>query len=89
MAKKNVPDMNVGMFTKEQVLKSKRFENRQDLLNAILTKEKLYNMDEVQTMLDEYLKGKKLLVKYKIAPCKIVMILHGACILSYYFWIYR
>ena len=58
MAKKNVPDMNVGMFTKEQVLKSKRFENRQDLLNAILTKEKLYNMDEVQTMLDEYLKGK-------------------------------
>ena len=58
MAKKSVPDMNVGKFTKEQILKSKRFEDRRDLLNAILIENELYNMANVQTMLDEYLKGK-------------------------------
>ena len=61
MAKKKTvetPQKTSGVFTKEQILKSKRFENRRDLLNAVLKEDTLYNMDEVQTMLDEYLKGK-------------------------------
>jgi hypothetical protein len=54
--KKDVP--SVGTFSKEKILKSKRFEDRRDLLNAVLKENELYSMDDVQTMLDEYLKGK-------------------------------
>jgi hypothetical protein len=59
MAKKKTVETPVsGGFTKEKILKSKRFEDRRDLLNAVLKENELYSMDDVQTMLDEYLKGK-------------------------------
>ena len=45
-------------FTKEQILKSVMFENRRDLLTALLVDDKTYTLDAVNKILDKYMKGK-------------------------------
>ncbi len=44
-------------FTKEQHVKSKRYETRPDLLNAILKDGQSYSVDEVETRIKEFGKG--------------------------------
>lgn len=46
------------LFTKEQLLASKRFQTRRDLLNALLFSEKQYTIGEVEQSIEQYLKGK-------------------------------
>lgn len=46
------------LFTKEQLLASKRFQTRRDLLNALLSSEKQYTIGEVERSIEQYLKGK-------------------------------
>lgn len=46
------------LFTKEQLLTSKRFQNRRDLLNALLSSEKQYTIEAVEQSIEQYLKGK-------------------------------
>ena len=45
-------------FSKEQLVKSKKFSGQQDLLNTILEDDKQYTLDEVVSMVEKYLKGK-------------------------------
>ena len=45
-------------FSKEQLVKSKKFSGKQDLLNTILEDDKQYTLDEVVSMVEKYLKGK-------------------------------
>lgn len=44
-------------FTKENILKSKRYQNRKDLLNVIL-EDKEYSFSEVDALIDKFMKGK-------------------------------
>lgn len=43
-------------FTKEQILKSKKFKNRVDLIRVILQDNKSYTLEEVQKEIDKFMK---------------------------------
>ncbi|HBF5742005.1 TPA: hypothetical protein MIY32_003074 [Clostridioides difficile] len=44
-------------FTKEQIVNSKKYVNRKDLLNAILEENELYSFSEVEDMINNFMKG--------------------------------
>ncbi|HHI5792494.1 TPA: hypothetical protein ACP6IR_002268 [Clostridioides difficile] len=44
-------------FTKEQIVNSKKYVNRKDLLNAILKENELYSFSEVEEMINKFMKG--------------------------------
>ncbi|HBF9455748.1 TPA: hypothetical protein KO322_003663 [Clostridioides difficile] len=44
-------------FTKEQIVNSKKYVNRKDLLNAILKENDLYSFSEVEDMINKFMKG--------------------------------
>ena len=45
-------------YTKEQILLSYKYAKRRDLLNALLDDGKEYTLNEVDSMMDKFLKGK-------------------------------
>ena len=45
-------------FTKDQLLASKRYANRKDLIGALLVDGKEYTTDAVDALIEKYLKGK-------------------------------
>ena len=45
-------------FSKEQLLKSQRYHERRDLLTALLKDGKQYSHVDVQTLIDDFMKGK-------------------------------
>ncbi|MGL4791512.1 MAG: hypothetical protein ACRCW1_08905 [Anaerotignaceae bacterium] len=47
-----------GGFTKEQLLKSKRYCHLKDLFNAIFEDGKIYTHDEVEKKIKEFKKGR-------------------------------
>lgn len=44
-------------FTKEQILTFKRYKHRKDLLNVLLDDVKAYTTDEVDALIDNFMKG--------------------------------
>ena len=44
-------------FTKVQLRASKRYAEKQDLINALLEDDKTYTIDEVDALIEKYLKG--------------------------------
>ena len=49
---------NVPTLTKDQLMASKRYQNKVDLVDALLVDEKVYTLDEVDKIIDSFLKGK-------------------------------
>lgn len=47
-----------SMFTKEQILASKRYANRRDVLATILVDGKQYTLGKVDSLLEKFMKGK-------------------------------
>lgn len=45
-------------FTKESFLQSERYANHRDLLSALLLENKTYTTEQVDKMIEKYLKGK-------------------------------
>ncbi len=45
-------------FTKAKILKCKRYSYRVDLLGVLLTDGEAYTFDEVDTLLENFMKGK-------------------------------
>lgn len=43
-------------FTKSQILKSKRYRDRVDLINALLKDDVKYSLEEVDKMIDKFMK---------------------------------
>lgn len=43
------------LFSKEQILKSNRFKNKRDVLNALLKDDKRYKLSDVESKLKEFL----------------------------------
>lgn len=61
MSKKEKTNSNVVepiTFAKEKIVKFKRYRNRIDLLKALLDDNKAYTMDEVDALIDNFMKGK-------------------------------
>ncbi|NLY47184.1 MAG: hypothetical protein GX053_14530 [Tissierella sp.] len=54
---KLVFDKTENRFTKQQVLASKKLSYSRDLINAILKEDETYTLKEVETKINEYLKG--------------------------------
>lgn len=44
-------------FTKKNILKSKKYQNRKDILNVLL-EDKEYSFSEVDALIDKFMKGK-------------------------------
>lgn len=49
---------SAAKFSKEQLLKSRRYANRRDLLGALLSDEKRYTLKEVDAAIKTFMKGK-------------------------------
>lgn len=45
-------------YTKDQILLSGKYTKRRDLINALLEEDKEYTIDEVDAVMDKFLKGK-------------------------------
>ena len=61
MAKKKTEEINqetVISYSKKQILDSKKYKNRRDALGAILADGKEYTLEEVDALLEKFMKGK-------------------------------
>ena len=58
MANKKTETKQEVLFTKEQILVSKKYSNRRDVLGAILTDNKTYTLEQVDSLLEKFMKGK-------------------------------
>ncbi len=45
-------------FTKQQIMTSKKFKNRVDLINTLLKENELYTINEVEEKINKFLKRK-------------------------------
>lgn len=52
------PKMEEQTFSKKQILASKRYADLRDLVSAFLEDGKCYTLDEVDKMIEQYMKGK-------------------------------
>ena len=52
------PVSNVPVFTKERILTFQRYANRRDLLSILLKDGQEYTHDQVQNLIDNFMKGK-------------------------------
>lgn len=60
MAKKKTEyvEQKSALFSKEQILCSQKYKNRRDALGVILTDGKMYTKEDVDSLLDKFMKGK-------------------------------
>lgn len=57
-AREGVEVQNVQqMFNKEQILASKRYCNKKDLVDALLDDKKKYTLETVDSLIEKYMKG--------------------------------
>lgn len=49
---------NAPTYSKERLAASKRYANRRDLILALLEDGKAYTLDEVDGLIEKYMKGK-------------------------------
>ncbi|MBP3488864.1 MAG: hypothetical protein J6K53_10770 [Roseburia sp.] len=45
------------IYTKEQLMESKRYADKRDLLSALLSGSKKYSLSDVDKMIEKYMKG--------------------------------
>lgn len=55
---KKTVETTVNTFTKEQILKSKKYVHFQDLVNVLLLDSRTYTLEEVDKMISDFKKGK-------------------------------
>ncbi|WFD12210.1 hypothetical protein [Tepidibacter hydrothermalis] len=53
-----VESVEVMTFSKEKIISAKKYSNRKDILNELLEDGKEYSFDQVDTLMDDYMKGK-------------------------------
>lgn len=56
MSKKEI--VKVDKFSKEQLIKSSKFKHNRDLVSVLLEDEKRYSIDDVEKLIEKYMKGK-------------------------------
>lgn len=55
--KKTAVPENVETYSGKQLMESKKYKNRIDLLHALLDPEKQYSIEQVDTMINDWEKG--------------------------------
>lgn len=58
MATKKTEIKQEVLFTKEQILASNKYAHRRDALGAILVDGNTYTIEQVETLLEDFMKGK-------------------------------
>ena len=48
----------VVKFSRKQILESARFKDKKDLVNAVCAADGMYSVEEVETAIEKYMKGK-------------------------------
>lgn len=56
--KSGKPDKLENLFSKEQLLHAERFQDRRDIINALLAPDKQYTVKQAEQMMEEYMKGR-------------------------------
>lgn len=51
-------EVNENKFSKEQILKSEKYKDKRDLINALLKEDKRYSLSDVDKLIDDFMKGK-------------------------------
>lgn len=51
------PEKIEKLFSKEQLLAVERFQERKDIVNALLSPDKQYTVEAVEQMIEKYMKG--------------------------------
>lgn len=51
------PEKIEKLFSKEQLLAAERFQERKDIVNALLSPDKQYTVEVVEQMIEKYMKG--------------------------------
>lgn len=51
------PEKIEKLFSKEQLLAAERFQERKDIVNALLSPDKQYTVEAVEQMIEIYMKG--------------------------------
>lgn len=57
-ANKTTTEKTANVFSKEQLVRSKRFSGSQDLLEAALSSDRKYTIDEADGIISSYKKGR-------------------------------
>ena len=55
-SKAEVQDVQAVAYTKEQLLKCEAYQNRRDLVNALLDDSKTYTKEQVNALMDDFMK---------------------------------
>lgn len=58
MDKNTAKQEQVIRYTKDKLLSASRFKESRDLIEAVLDDSKSYSIEEVQALIDKYMKGK-------------------------------
>ena len=53
--KKTKKESNTDKFTKEQILKSKKFSERRDILSVLLNDDKTYSLEEAEELIKGFM----------------------------------
>ncbi len=56
--KKKIETTQESMFTKEQILASKKYANRKDVCKTVIPEDFHGTLTEVDTLIDNFMKGK-------------------------------
>lgn len=51
------PEKIEKLFSKEQLLAAEHFQERKDIVNALLSPDKQYTVEAVEQMIEKYMKG--------------------------------
>lgn len=51
------PEKIEKLFSKEQLLAAERFQERKDIVTALLSPDKQYTVEAVEQMIEKYMKG--------------------------------
>lgn len=51
------PEKIEKLFSKEQLLVAERFQERKDIVNALLSSDRQYTVEAVEHMIENYMKG--------------------------------
>ena len=54
----DTPAKTERLFNKEQLLAAKRFQDRRDIVNALLRPDDQYTIASVEKMIDDYMRGR-------------------------------
>lgn len=58
MAKTEATAADVMTFPKERIMKAAKYQNRKDLLGVVLEDGKEYSFDQVDALIEKFMKGK-------------------------------